>query len=454
MKAKLLTLITAALMLAAVMTLTSCSSTNNFENLDKNGYTVSVTFDPGDGQINSTSSTVTDVFNPSDYTPGANGKIEISLLAPDDARRDANNKLTLVNPYHFLAGWYTERTPVDENDLSLGYVYSGRWDFDTDTLSLDPNGSYTSSESQLTLYAAWIPYFDYEVYAAGDDGEWELISTQKNRNLNIPTWKDGSVTIDMGNFPARTGYTLECVYVDEECLIPATESEYATVNSGGDCTVTGKWDSATGTQTESTVRLYTTWTEGEQYRIYTAEDLRKNASLNGHYEIMADLDFSKVKWHSTFKNGEFNGVINGNGHKIYNVSVESGQDSTKNGLFASIGANAEISNVTFENIVHTIDAGRVSPGTYFGLLAGVIADDASFSNVTVGGTILLGDKCQNLSSYSGDYAIGILTASGNPTGISYSKDTISCEKENPENERLTFTITVGDDGVVTLDFGD
>lgn len=455
MKRKLLILITAALMLAAVITLTSCSGTDYYGNLDKDGYTVSVTFDPGNGQINSTASTVTDVFNPSDYTPNSSGKIEISLLAPDDIRRDANNRLTLVNPYHFLAGWYTERTPIDENDLSRGYTYSGKWNFDTDSLTLDPNGNYTASESQITLYAAWIPYFDYEIYAEDASGSWKLIGSQKNRSLNIPTWTEDSVTIEMGNFPSRSGYTLDCVYIDEDCLIAAAESDYAVWNADDETyTLTGKWDVSTGTQTEATVKLYTKWTEGEQYRIYTAEDLRKNANVNGHYEIMRDLDFSKVKWHSTFKNGEFNGTINGNGHTISNISIESGQDSKKNGLFGSIGENAVFCDVTFENIVHTIDAGRVSPSTYFGLLAGIISDDASFTDVSVSGSILLGDKCQNLKNYAGDYIIGLLCADGTPSGVTYSEETIICEKEDPDNERLTFAISVDDDGFVTLDFED
>lgn len=437
---KILKLITAAVLLAAVMILTtSCSAESNYDRLDKNGYTVSVTFDPGVGQINSTNSTVTDSFNPADYTPNSSGKIEIPLLAPDDARRDKNNVLKLSNPSHFLAGWYTERTPIDPSDLSKGYTYSGKWDFESDRLTLDPNGEYTSSVSQLTLYAAWIPYFNYEIYAEDKNGDWKIISTQEAINLNVPVREEGDVTIDMGNFPKRAGYTLEKVYLDPECTVAATER------------VSGKWSTETGTAEESTIKLYTKWLDGEHFYIYTADDLRKNADANGHYHIMADLDFTKVKWHNDFAKGKFSGAFYGGGHKISGVSVTSDRNGAKVGLFGEITEKAVFENITFENVTHTFDTGIVNPDTCRGLLAGVIAEGASFTDVSISGKILLGDGCQNLKDKADNYTIGLVCAGQTPVGISAS---ITCEKKNPENDRLTFTLEVSEDGIVTLVFPD
>ena len=78
----------------------------------------------------------------------------------------------------------------------------------------------------------------------------------------------------------------------------------------------------------------------------------------------------------------------------------------------------------------------VAPGASYGLLAGVIADGASFKNVTVSGKILIGDSCEGLAG-SSDYTIGKLTASGDTTGITYD---ITVEKKNPGNDSFNVEV--------------
>ena len=427
-------------MLAAVIAaMVSCASNDRYKKLDKSGYTVSVTFDPNGGEIKGTKSVITDVFNLDNYEVGKNGKINISLLEPDSELRDPGNALTVTKNEHFLAGWYSERTPIDKNNPEKGYTYSGRWDFDKDTLSLDPDGDYTSAESQLTLYAAWIPYYEFEIYSVDERGMTSLLSTHKGINLAVPKWVEGKCTIDMGSFPKRSGYTLDAVYLDRAC------TQLASGN------VTGEYSEATGTQTVSKIKLYTTWIDGDYYKIYSAEDLKDNADSDATYELMCDIDFSKTKWPGTFQNSRFSGTIIGNGHKIKSVSISTTSSSSKNsGLFAQITDKAVIQDVTFENITHTIDTGKVATDASFGLFAGSTSDGATFKNVSVSGKIIIGDKCQNLEDAS--FTIGLVSGNGTPSGVTFSD--ISCEKKNPTNQRLTFEIEIDENGFVELVFAD
>ena len=410
---------------------------NYYSDHEKDGYTVSVVFDADGGTFKGSDSSVVDLFNPEKV--GSDG---IKLLAPDDPRRDKNNALTVTKAGYFLAGWYTGRELIDENDPSKGYTYSGKWDFENDRLTLDPNKTYTNEESALTLYAAWVPYYKYEIYIKDESGETVLLDSVSAINLTIPEWANGGVTLEMDNFPAREGYTLLNVYSNEAM----TEKVVTTTNeSGSKKFITGQWDEESATSLTPTIKLYTTWQEGERYRIYSTEDLRKNADTKGYYEIYADLDFSGVEWPSVFANDKFSGKIFGNGHTISGVSIESTSRSRiNNGLFSSLDANAYIENLEFKNLTHTINLMSVAPGASFGLLAGSATDGSELNNVTVSGKILIGDSCEGLAN-NNDYVINKLCGNGELKGVSYD---ISVEKANPGNS--SFEIKVDDDGSVSI----
>ncbi len=390
----------------------------------KDGYTLSVTFDSNGGTFKGSDSSIIDLYDPTKV--GSEG---IKLLAPDDAKRDKNNPLTITKADHFLAGWYRERTPIDPDNPEAGYTYSGKWDFENDRLTIDPDKEYSADESALTLYAAWVPYYKYEIYTKDESGNDLLLSSVSAISLNIPKWEAGDVTLNMGNFPERSGYTLDTVdYSSNDIIVNDVD---------GKITIMGKWDEATATSVTPTIKLYTTWQEGERYKIYSTEDLRKNADANGYYEIYADLDFTDLEWPGVFASSKFAGKIFGNGHTISGVSFESKErNRINNGLFSSLDEGAYIENLKFENITHTIDLMSVAPGASFGLLSGVIAEGAEFSNVSVIGKILIGDNCESLAGNS-DYTIGKLAASGDASDISYE---ITVEKKNPGNDSFNIVI--------------
>ena len=195
-----------------------------------------------------------------------------------------------------------------------------------------------------------------------------------------------------------------------------------------------------------TIKLHTEWKVGKTYKIYSAEDLIRNADTEGYYELYADLDFTGLQWPATFLNGKFNGRIEGNKYSISNVSFESTSRSRfTNGLFSSLGENAYIDSVEFENITHTIDLMTVAQDATFGLLAGTAADGARFRKVTVSGKLVFGDNCAALVG-SDIFTIKTVIGNGSTTGI--TADSIEVVKQNEEN--TAFKLETDDNGVVTI----
>ena len=408
-----------------------------FDSYEKEGYTVSVTFDTNGGTFKGSDSSIIDLYNPASI-----GEDGLKLLAPDDARRDKNNIIQVTKPGYFLAGWYAERTPIDEHNPDAGYTYSGKWDFENDRVFIDSGAEYSADNSVLTLYAAWVPYYNFEIYTLNESGNSYLLSTVSALNLTIPEWHEGDVSLFMDNFPTRDGYTLipnSVCYLDTMIKVEGTED-------GNKKVITGEWDEATATSLTPTIKLYTEWQEGKTYNIYSVEDFIKNADTEGYYYLYDDLDFSGSEWPATFLNGKFNGKIFGNGHKISNVSFEStSRSSLANGLFSSLGENSHIENVNFENITHTIDLMAVAQDATFGLIAGTASTGADFENVSVSGKLVFGDNCSALAG-SKNFTVKTIIGNGDVTGITV--DDIIVQKQNDED--TSFELIVDEDGVVSI----
>ena len=111
-----------AVLLTAAVTATGCALWETpYNGLDETGYTVSVRYDANGGSFAGSPNEVfiVDVYNPADHTTDASGKASIKLFAPDDPVRK-DSAFPVSNTGHFLAGWYTERTPrVDESGNPL-----------------------------------------------------------------------------------------------------------------------------------------------------------------------------------------------------------------------------------------------------------------------------------------------------------------------------------------------
>ena len=440
--------VSAGLLLMAILAATSCSGNWDppYEDLNKNGYNVSVKFDANGGVFAGTNDVyIIDVFNSADVTDGKG----VYLLSPDDPLR-AEGAFSISRNGYFLAGWYTTRearvndkgealddygVPVSQSGRPQGYTYGGKWDFESNTLSVESGAVLDSATPVQTLYAAWIPYFNYEFYVENDTGEFELVDTEATINLEIPQWSEKTGKLDSKSFPEREGYTFDSAYLDK------SKSELLTENiNGADKYV----DYETGTTSTEKVCVYTTWLEGSWFKIYTADQMSANSRLDGNYILCTDIDFAESVWSPTLAKGKFTGKIYGNGYTISNVNVVQGDNSQLfGGLFGSVDSGAVIDNVKFENISYEISAGSRMQGATFGLLAGTIASDAVLTDVTVSGKLIIGASCYPQEGY----VIGLLCGSG--TFADVDSTNISCSvAEGVEN----ITATTEENGTVTVVF--
>ena len=431
MNRKYKAILTALLILVTGLFITGCAQEENpYVQNDAENYSVSVKYDANGGFFTTNTSVIVDSYNISEME-ATNGQVQIPLLSPDNALR-GNDAFTAINNGYFLAGWYAER-----QETADGYVYSEKWDFDTDRLAVDAGGTYTSAEPVLTLYAAWVPLFEIEFYdlSSGEYLDSFTFNPEEVPEILVPKWDEETGAIEMYKFPQRSGYTFSGAYYDAEGTQPADVA----------VTHTGMVDAATGTAKDPVMQLYVDWMEGEWYHIYNVEQFLDNASVVGNYIIHADLDFEGEIWPSSLMYGNFGGSIQGNGHTFSNISIEQTNNSKVNaGLFGYLTETAQISDLNLDNVTFTIKSGTRVVGTCYGLFAGNVSADAAVSGVTIENSTLQVDS----GCYFGadDYSIGLVTGMGT-VDISASGITTAAVGDYPES----VTLTVADE-MVTVEF--
>ena len=225
----------AVLLTVLTVSLTACGANSFYDSFAKEGYTVRVRFDASGAFVNDTlGTTFVEVFNMANAVTTADGKTGISILAPDDPLRGKNVfELSMVDTddvapedrnYYLQAGWYMTRAPrvdADGNALDVygvpvaqsgrapGYVYANKWDFDRDVVT-----EAMLTDGELTLYAAWVPYFRYEFYVEGENG-FELLETKNRMDVRSPVWNERREEYDMKDFPDLDGKIFEGAYFDE-----------------------------------------------------------------------------------------------------------------------------------------------------------------------------------------------------------------------------------------------
>lgn len=431
-----------AVMLLALCLVASCSQWDTpYESLDKDGYTVSVRFDANGGIFAGTEDVyIVDVFN-------TQGKNEISLLAPNDPKR-GTGAFEISKTKSIFVGWYTERAlrvdsqgrPLDAygeltsvSGREQAYTYSGKWDFDKSTFKIDPSKEYKSEENALTLYAAWVPSFVFDIYVENGEGDFDLLTSKETLGIELPRWNEKTGKMDLKDLPSVEGKTFK------EASLTKDFNEIVTGK------IDGGIDYETGTmQGDGKVEIYTKWLDGIWFNISTPKQFKDNSRADGCYIINADLDFTGVVWSSTLARESFRGQIIGNGYKMSNITVNQTDTSVlRGGVFGGIDKDAVIKDITFENVTYNMKAGSLKAGASFGLLAGIIAEEAKIENVAVNGTF-------NVSSEiypNKEYSLGKLSGNIIETGIDASN--ITC---NVIDNTEKLTLEVSDNGQITLSF--
>lgn len=440
--------------------LAACKSEDKLAEFDALVY-----YDAGgtEGFFGNPEVTIVDGFKFSNFQSDENGDYHFKLVDPMSETRRGD--ITLTKEGSFCVGWYKTRTEhldedgnfVDEQGRSLVlvdgvyyvkgteeeekpenrirstpyYTYSDRWDFDNDEFVCNPDDDVR----ELHLYAGWVPDFTFEYYYK--DGEsWkqlgttnckinylkELTSTDKTVAY-LPQWSDGkmehtrSYDYDQTKqfvFPSRSGYTFKAAYLDEQCTQQIDEK---TVHTG-----TIDYDNALAVN--GACKIYVEFDEGERYRISTVEQLIKNASTSGYYEILNDLTFTaEQSWPSSFIRSEFKGkFIAANGNVTISGATAnfSGIRTTKyGGLFGKIGANAEIKGITFKGAKLYVNSTTSNEESALGLFSGEIDAAAHVEDVAVDGAIYLG----NLTSES-TITLNMLVGGENKSGVTCASDGI------------------------------
>ncbi len=424
-------------MLTAVLMLASCGVTTPYDEYDRNGYTVSVKYDANGGMFTTNTEIIVDTYSLSSLPTDASGNKQLALIAPEDSVRGSGNSFNAINSGYFLAGWYTERTPVlDENGNHLdhlgniaevsgkapAYTYSGKWDFENGRYKLSGD-TFTASEPVLTLYAAWVPEFSFTFYRSDTGAEigTHVIDPRYGTSITVPAYSETSGKMEMYDFPTVTGMTFDKVSasVGGEAIV-------------GSLTHTGIFDEATGTASDTDMKLYVDFIEGEWFQIYTAEQFIENASVSASFILMNDLDFTGLTWKSSLMYGKYTGKIVGNGHTIKNVTLrQTNQAKTYAGLFGQLAEGAEIADVVFDNISFEIERGSRLNGVAYGLLAGSAADLA-LRNVTVKNSTLRINSGCIFPEKQENYSIGLLFGMGNVGSTDLSGITCVASGESPD----------------------
>ena len=494
--------LTCALFLGALMFAclgAGCGKLSKVEENQKNGYTISVSYDANGGSfLNRPGITVMDMFNPSNYTPDANGFVHIKLTEPTERQAVGTDDITLTLQNHFFAGWYQNREvktvdgkPVDEagKELALvdgeyyyadtldaetptkatpAYNYSGYWNFKEDTIDYKDGDGVV----EMTLYAGWVPYYEFNYYYEVD-GEWTKMDTvttfdYKTTNdpdmeteadqdtIYLPKWENGAMNYKTKyangldyTFPAVSGMTFEKAYTDKAC----TEEIVGSFEHKGVLNPSAGAEKALVVE-NPVQNIYLQYSKGEQYFIETAEQLITHANVNGYYEIAGDLDFTNLTWPAVLSGGEFNGQMygkDGAAITLSNITVKYASDKKYGGLFGKIGKDAKIENVTFDNVtVDLYDTGRRNHEASYGLFAGEIVTGATLS-VNINGTLKIG-----AIGKADDLAFN-LVANGDKNGVTageialivYGNELIDDQYEytvQPE------TVKVAADGKITFEF--
>jgi hypothetical protein len=123
-------------------------------------------------------------------------------------------------------------------------------------------------------------------------------------------------------------------------------------------------------------------------QVATPADLDKvRKHLSGDFCLANDIDLSGVE---NFKpigeqTAQFQGSFDGKGHVIRNLTIRSAKENI--GLFAAIGSNATVKNLTLQNarVMSTVDPNDNSTGFHAGALAGV--GNGLVSDVHVSGVV-------------------------------------------------------------------
>lgn len=281
-----------------------------------------------------------------------------------------------------LEGWYQTKTVVGEE-----IIYSNRWDFATDKMTL----------AGVELYAKWIAniVYSFEVCEKNADGS--------ETSLGKYEVSEDSSFDDYLNYAKKDGFTL-IEFTDEAGVV--LDDSYK--HPGGDESLN--------------IKVYPRYIKGDYALVRTAGDL--NRAIGKNIYLMNDLDLDGAN----FGYSDFSYIFEGNGHTISNFAVKY-DNMTVGDLYVGVFGkmkDATVRNVTFTDVSTTIESRNSrTQNIYIGTIAGKMENS----------------KLENVK-FTGAYTISARTTrpvEWSVTGYAYSKDSAS-----GADPQTTATCTVTD----------
>lgn len=119
-------------------------------------------------------------------------------------------------------------------------------------------------------------------------------------------------------------------------------------------------------------------TEANPYQIATAGDLRQIASdKSAHYKLVADIDAANQIFKAV--DGDFSGEINGDGHTVSNLTIES--DGSNCAFFSNLTQGASVHDINFVNVENDIQSSDDRAGVISANAVGAIIDNVHIYNL-------------------------------------------------------------------------
>ena len=104
--------------------------------------------------------------------------------------------------------------------------------------------------------------------------------------------------------------------------------------------------------------------------------------ITGSYRIVRNIDLMELQENPVTVNKKFIGEIEGNGMKVYNVTIYTSQQAQNLGLFAEIGSGGTIQNPFVRNSEIVCTELNASNVTNVGVLAGTL-DKGNVFNINI-----------------------------------------------------------------------
>lgn len=359
-------LICALILLCGISALTACSLGTTVEKeKDKYGLTAQVTYHANGGSFSTNTAEAT-IY----YKEGSKA-LDVGTVPLK------SGTLSVKNPNHTLGGWYYAETDEEGNILYVdeenGIVEIGE--------KVDFSVALKSGDA-WDVYADWRVDQKLEVLLAADESLGEGIA------YGDTVYKPGDV---LKEFEFSSGGTVE--QPSNDMITGKREDGPAGYVRAGyyedeACTKAVDWP-VRESEGEENVKIYVKYLTDDWTVVSTAAgvcDMLTNTSAEYKYYISDDIDCNGAEALTLPVNGEFSGVIRGNGHTVSNLKISNtalARNSTVS-LFGRIKSGASISDLTMKDVTMELSSANNAPIFAYFISSGT-EEGATVKNITVDG---------------------------------------------------------------------